>query len=232
MFAVTVLGSSGMFPTSERACAGYLVEIGDKKIWLDAGSGSWRNLVKTCSYAELDGVILTHRHPDHHSALQALVAVTGASNVTGEIWPLSQLAAIAHHHGAELFADAAQLAPHRAIDMARAGIDHLALSGHKLYAPYGAGALIGERDWLTAGDPFLSSQADVLYQWQCEDINGRIGFLEFLSQRARQVAQGLPFGEFQRFEVYGSKSRALAQVDTDHAFLVRTNLVPLNGEAA
>jgi CheY-like chemotaxis protein len=78
----------------------------------------------------------------------------------------------------------------------------------------------------------LSSQADVLYQWQCEDINGRIGFLEFLSQRARQVAQGLPFGEFQRFEVYGSKSRALAQVDTDHAFLVRTNLVSLNGEAA
>lgn len=78
----------------------------------------------------------------------------------------------------------------------------------------------------------LSSQADVLYQWQCEDINGRINFLEFVSQRARQVAQGLPFGEFERFEVYGSKSRALAQVDTDHAFLVRTDLVPLNGEAA
>src|SRR5687767_8785221 len=78
----------------------------------------------------------------------------------------------------------------------------------------------------------LSSQADVLYQWQCEDINARISFLEFVSQRARQVAQGLPLGEFQRFEVYGSKSRAVAEVDTDHAFLVRTNLVPMNGEAA
>jgi CheY-like chemotaxis protein len=78
----------------------------------------------------------------------------------------------------------------------------------------------------------LSSQADVLYQWQCEDINGRINFLEFLSQRARQVAQGLPVGEFQRFEVYGSKSRAVAQIDTDHAFLVRTNLTPMTGEAA
>jgi CheY-like chemotaxis protein len=78
----------------------------------------------------------------------------------------------------------------------------------------------------------LSSQADVLYQWQCEDINGRINFLEFLSQRARQVAQGLPLGEFQRFEVYGSKSRAIAQIDTDHAFLVRTNLTPVMGEAA
>jgi CheY-like chemotaxis protein len=77
----------------------------------------------------------------------------------------------------------------------------------------------------------ISSQGDVLYQWQCEDVNGRIGFFEFLSQRARQVAQGLPLGEFERFEVHGSKSRAIALVDTDHAFLVRTNLTPLNATA-
>jgi selenocysteine lyase/cysteine desulfurase len=84
-----------------------------------------------------------------------LVAVTGASNVTGEIWPLGDIAGVAHDHGARLLVDAAQLAPHAPIDMARDGIDYLALSGHKLYAPYGAGALIGERDWLTSGDPFL-----------------------------------------------------------------------------
>jgi selenocysteine lyase/cysteine desulfurase len=84
-----------------------------------------------------------------------LVAVTGASNVTGEIWPLAEIARVAHDNGARLLVDAAQLAPHFPIDMARDGIDYLALSGHKLYAPYGAGALIGERDWLTAGDPFL-----------------------------------------------------------------------------
>ncbi|HEX5620289.1 MAG TPA: aminotransferase class V-fold PLP-dependent enzyme [Solirubrobacteraceae bacterium] len=72
-----------------------------------------------------------------------LVAVTGASNVTGEVWPLTELAALAHHHGARLFVDAAQLAPHRRIDMAAGGIDFLALSGHKLYAPLGAGALVG-----------------------------------------------------------------------------------------
>jgi selenocysteine lyase/cysteine desulfurase len=84
-----------------------------------------------------------------------LVAVTGASNVTGEMWPLGQIAGVAHEHGARLLVDAAQLAPHAPIDMARDGIDYLALSGHKLYAPYGAGALIGERDWLSAGDPFL-----------------------------------------------------------------------------
>ena len=50
-----------------------------------------------------------------------LVAVTGASNVTGEVWPVAELAGLAHRHGARLFVDAAQLAPHRAIDMAARG---------------------------------------------------------------------------------------------------------------
>jgi CheY-like chemotaxis protein len=76
----------------------------------------------------------------------------------------------------------------------------------------------------------LSSQGDVLYQWQCEDINGRIRFLEFLSQRARQVSQGMTLGEFERFEVHGSKSRVIAHVDADHAFFVRTDLTAIVGE--
>lgn len=84
-----------------------------------------------------------------------LVAVTGASNVTGEVWPIAEIARVAHDNGARLVVDAAQLAPHAPIDMERDGIDYLALSGHKLYAPYGAGALIGQRDWLVTGDPFL-----------------------------------------------------------------------------
>jgi selenocysteine lyase/cysteine desulfurase len=81
-----------------------------------------------------------------------LVAVTGASNVTGEVWPLQALARLAHRHGAKLFVDAAQLAPHRPIDMAATGIDALAFSGHKVYAPFGAGALVGR---LSAGEPLL-----------------------------------------------------------------------------
>src|ERR687895_437989 len=84
-----------------------------------------------------------------------LAAVTGASNVTGEIWPLAELSRVAHANGARLMVDAAQLAPHAPIDMTRDGIDYLAMSGHKLYAPYGAGTLVGAPDWLLAGDPFL-----------------------------------------------------------------------------
>ncbi len=83
----------------------------------------------------------------------ALVTVTGASNVTGECPPLLELAELAHRHGARLAVDGAQLAPHRRVDIAAAGIDYLACSGHKLYAPYGAGALIGRHDWLDAARP-------------------------------------------------------------------------------
>jgi selenocysteine lyase/cysteine desulfurase len=82
-----------------------------------------------------------------------LLAVTGASNVTGEVWPLKELAELAHVHGAQLFVDAAQLAPHRALRMAETGIDHLALSGHKLYAPFGAGALVSRSP--LGGEPLL-----------------------------------------------------------------------------
>lgn len=85
----------------------------------------------------------------------ALVVLTGASNVTGEVWPVAELAATAHRHGARVVLDAAQLAPHRPVDIAALGADYVAVSGHKLYAPFGAGALVGPVDWLQAADPYL-----------------------------------------------------------------------------
>jgi selenocysteine lyase/cysteine desulfurase len=86
----------------------------------------------------------------------ALLAVTGASNVTGECLPLHELAAVAHEHGARLAVDGAQLVPHRRVDVSALGVDYLAFSGHKLYAPFGAGVLIGRRDWLDAAPPYLA----------------------------------------------------------------------------
>jgi ribonuclease BN (tRNA processing enzyme) len=64
-FAVTVLGSSAMFSTLDRASAGYLLQIGDRNVWLDAGGGTWRNLIKEIDYEDIHAVVLTHRHPDH-----------------------------------------------------------------------------------------------------------------------------------------------------------------------
>ncbi len=84
-----------------------------------------------------------------------LVALTGASNVTGEIWPVGEVVEAAHRYGGRVLMDAAQLAPHAPIDMSALGVDYLALSGHKLYAPFGAGVLVGRADWLQATEPFL-----------------------------------------------------------------------------
>jgi selenocysteine lyase/cysteine desulfurase len=91
-----------------------------------------------------------------------LLAVTGASNVTGEILPIGELAEIAHRHGARIAVDGAQLVPHRRVDITATGIDYLAFSGHKTYAPFGSGVLVGLRDWLDAADPYLAGGGAVL----------------------------------------------------------------------
>jgi len=85
----------------------------------------------------------------------ALLAVTGASNVTGETLPLRALADIAHRFGTRLAVDGAQLVPHRRVNLAFEGIDYLAFSGHKAYAPFGSGVLVGHSDWLDAARPYL-----------------------------------------------------------------------------
>ncbi|MEU9758515.1 aminotransferase class V-fold PLP-dependent enzyme [Streptomyces sp. NPDC047985] len=86
----------------------------------------------------------------------ALVCVTGASNVTGELWPVRELAAAAHAHGARIVLDAAQLAPHHPVDITGLDVDWVAFSGHKLYAPFGSGVLAGRADWLRDAEPYLA----------------------------------------------------------------------------
>ena len=86
-----------------------------------------------------------------------LVAVTGASNVTGFIQPIHELAMKAHAVGAKILIDAAQLAPHCAIDMRPhddpTHLDFVVLSAHKMYAPFGTGALIGPQDFFRQSPP-------------------------------------------------------------------------------
>ncbi len=86
----------------------------------------------------------------------ALLTVTAASNVTGEVLPIGRLASLAHRHGARILVDAAQLVAHRPVSIVSHGIDYLVFSGHKLYAPFGAGVLVGRQDWLDAAEPYLA----------------------------------------------------------------------------
>jgi selenocysteine lyase/cysteine desulfurase len=87
----------------------------------------------------------------------ALVTITAGSNVTGHISPIYELAEKTHAVGAEFMADCAQFAPHRKVDMLSLDdprhLDYISVSGHKLYAPYGSGALIGRKDTFEQGDP-------------------------------------------------------------------------------
>jgi selenocysteine lyase/cysteine desulfurase len=95
----------------------------------------------------------------------ALVAISGASNVTGVINPIYRLAEKTHAVGAQIAVDCAQLAPHRAVDMRPLDdpghLDYVAISAHKMYAPYGTGALIGRKDTFNQGKPDYSGGGTV-----------------------------------------------------------------------
>jgi selenocysteine lyase/cysteine desulfurase len=114
-----------------------------------------RRAVDLLPFTQSAGELLACTAAALASGRYALLAVSGASNVTGEIMPIRELAELAHRHGAEICVDAAQLAPHVPIDMDALGIDHLALSGHKLYAPFGAGVLVARGERIADAEPLL-----------------------------------------------------------------------------
>ena len=82
-----------------------------------------------------------------------LLAVTGASNVSGWMPDVDAVIGAAHDMDVPVLVDAAQLAPHAPLPVAA---DFLAWSGHKMYAPFGAGILVGPRSAFADGDPFLA----------------------------------------------------------------------------
>jgi selenocysteine lyase/cysteine desulfurase len=82
-----------------------------------------------------------------------LVAISGASNVTGWLPPLDAIIDAAHSREVPVLVDAAQLAPHMPLPSTA---DFVAWSGHKMYAPFGAGVLVGPRASFEEGDPFLA----------------------------------------------------------------------------
>lgn len=92
-----------------------------------------------------------------HSERIALVAINGGSNVSGFISPIHDMAEKAHAVGAHIAVDCAQLAPHRSVKMGVLDdphhIDYAIISAHKMYAPYGTGALVGRRDTFERGKP-------------------------------------------------------------------------------
>jgi selenocysteine lyase/cysteine desulfurase len=96
--------------------------------------------------AELEALLRAYNEGGLHGAKRVtLVAVSGASNVLGVFNDLAGIARIVHRYGARLLVDAAQLIAHRTIEMASTGIDYLAFSAHKAYAPFGTGVLVARK---------------------------------------------------------------------------------------
>lgn len=87
----------------------------------------------------------------------SLVAITGASNVTGIKNPIYTIANLVHSYGAKILVDGAQLIPHSkfsiGLQLPLGPIDFVAFSAHKMYAPFGCGVLIGPKDFFNEYEP-------------------------------------------------------------------------------
>ena len=69
---LTVLGCSGSVPGPESAASGYLVRAGNTSVVLDLGNGTFGALQRYLDPLDLDGLILSHLHPDHCADISAL----------------------------------------------------------------------------------------------------------------------------------------------------------------
>jgi cysteine desulfurase/selenocysteine lyase len=107
-----------------------------------------------------DGTInntdLDRKFEEYKGKIQ-LFAVSGASNVTGYINPIHDFARKTHNVGAQIVVDAAQLAPHRPINVRPSNdpehLDYVAFSAHKMYAPYGIGVLVTAKNVFEVREP-------------------------------------------------------------------------------
>ena len=93
------------------------------------------------------------------------VTITGASNVTGYINPIHEIAKICHKYNAKIIVDGAQIVAHKEVNMKgqKPGeeIDFLVFSSHKTYSPYGTGVIVGLKEDLSNVTPFLKGGACV-----------------------------------------------------------------------
>ncbi len=113
---------------------------------------SWRER-GTVVYAEVDeqGRV---KYEDIEKLLKEnkvkIVSVTAASNVTGYVTDVHRVAKLAHQYGAMLVVDGAQIVAHRKFEMKGAtpeeDVDFLVFSAHKMYSPYGGGAIVGKNE--------------------------------------------------------------------------------------
>lgn len=105
-----------------------------------------------------------------------LVAVNQVSNALGVVNPIDVIIEKAHKAGAWVLIDAAQSAPHIAIDVQKMDCDFLAFSGHKMYAPTGVGMLYGKQEILNQLAPFHGGGEMIKEVWMDHSTYERLPF--------------------------------------------------------
>ncbi len=118
---------------------------------------------------ELEALLSSYNQKGEHGQQRIkLIAISGASNVLGVCNDLAEISRIAHSYGAHLLVDAAQLVAHRQVEMERCGIDYLAFSAHKAYAPFGTGVLMVRKGLLH----FRSAELALIQSSGEENVGG------------------------------------------------------------
>jgi cysteine desulfurase/selenocysteine lyase len=102
-----------------------------------------------------DGTLAMESWEERFTVRTRLVAITHTSNVLGTINPIADIVGRAHRAGALVLVDAAQGAPHCAIDVQALDVDFLAMSAHKMLGPTGVGVLYGKQEHLDKMEPVL-----------------------------------------------------------------------------
>ncbi len=81
---ITVLGCWGPYPPAGGACSGYLIHSDETQVLLDCGHGVFSNMQKYTDFWKLDGVVLTHLHPDHCGDIPCLRHAVAYALKTGK----------------------------------------------------------------------------------------------------------------------------------------------------
>lgn len=152
--AIRVLASA--FPTGN-------VLISD--IEHSANDLPWRNAGWSVSrFNTVNGIIVPELLEQYlkNNKTPQLVSITGASNITGQIVDLLQIYKICKRFGVPLFADCSQRMAH-APTLIGEHCDALAFSGHKIHAPFGAGALAAPKEWLKTNNTSSIGGGSVVY---------------------------------------------------------------------
>jgi selenocysteine lyase/cysteine desulfurase len=146
-----------------------------------------------------------NREGQHGKKRIKLVAVSGASNVLGVFNDLAEISRIVHRYGAHLLVDAAQLVAHRKVEVEKCGIDYLAFSAHKVYAPFGSGALVVRKGLLN----FSPAELELIRSSGEEAVGGiaALGKALVLLQRI-----GLDVIQEEEQALTGRALRGLAQI--------------------